>query len=131
MPATVNKATPVLFVERIESSLPFFAAIGFAKVMEVPHGEHIGFCILNDGKTELMLQSYGSLAEDMPQLSEAARGRSFLFVEVPDLAAVEAALAGHPIFMSRRETFYGSQETGFIEPGGHYVTFAQFAQEAG
>lgn len=128
MPAIVNKATPILFVERIERSLPFFAAIGFAKVMDVPHGDHLGFCILNDGRIELMLQSFDSLAEDMPQLNEAARGKSFLFVEVPDLAAVEAVLAGHPIYMPRRATFYGSEETGYIEPGGHYVTFAQFAK---
>ena len=72
---------------------------------------------------------FDSLAEDMPQLNEAARGRSFLFVEVPDLAAVETVLAGHAIYMPRRSTFYGSEETGFIEPGGHYVTFAQFAKE--
>lgn len=130
MPANVSKATPILFVERIESSLPFFAAVGFAKVMDVPHGEALGFAILNDGKFELMLQSFDSLAEDMPQLNDAARGRSFLFVEVPDLAAVEAALTGHPVFLPRRTTFYGADEIGYIEPGGHYVTFAQFAEPA-
>lgn len=129
MPATISKATPILFVERIETSLPFFEAVGFAQVMDVPHGDHLGFVILSDGKVELMLQSFDSLAEDMPQLNEAARGRSFLFVEVPDLAAVETVLAGHAIYMPRRGTFYGSEETGFIEPGGHYVTFAQFAKE--
>ena len=129
MTATVSKATPVLFVARIETSLPFFAAIGFNKVMDVPHGDHLGFCILNDGRIELMLQSFDSLAEDMPQLTDAAEGRTFLFVEVPDLAAVEASLNGYPIFLPRRTTFYGSDETGFIEPGGHYVTFAQFANE--
>ena len=64
----------------------------------------------------------------MPQLNDAARGRSFLFVEVPDLAAVEAALARHTVYMPRRSTFYGSEETGYVEPGGHYVTFAQFAK---
>lgn len=130
MSATISKATPILFVERIEASLPFFEAVGFNKVMEVPHGAHLGFVILNNGSVELMLQSFDSLAEDMPQLADAARGRTFLFVEVPDLAAVEAALAAHPIFLPRRTTFYGADETGFIEPGGHYVTFAQFAKEA-
>ena len=129
MPASISKATPVLFVERIESSLPFFEAVGFAKVMDVPQGDHLGFAILSDGKLELMLQSFDALAEDMPQLVDAARGKTFLFVEVPDLAAVEAAVAGHPIFLPRRTTFYGADETGYIEPGGHYVTFAQFAKE--
>lgn len=129
MPAAISKATPILFVERIEASLPFFEAVGFAKVMDVPHGDHLGFVILNDGKVELMLQSFDSLAEDMPQLADAARGRSFLFVEVPDLGAVEAALTGHTIYMPRRTTFYGADETGYVEPGGHHITFAQFAKE--
>lgn len=129
MTAAISKATPVLFVERIERSLPFFEAVGFAKVMDVPHGDHLGFVILNDGKIELMLQSFDALSEDMPQLVPAANGKSFLFVEVPDLTAVEAALAGHPIFLPRRTTFYGADETGYIEPGGHYVTFAQFAKD--
>lgn len=129
MPATISKATPILFVESIETSLPFFEAVGFAQVMDVPHGDHLGFVILSDGKVELMLQSFDSLAEDMPQLVDTARGKTFLFVEVPDLAAIETALAGHPIFLPRRTTFYGADETGYIEPGGHYVTFAQFAKE--
>ena len=131
MNSMISKATPVLFVARIEDSLPFFEAVGFAKVMDVPHGDALGFCIFNDGRIELMLQSYDSLADDMPQLGDAARGRSFLFVEVPDLAEVETKLAGHRVFLPRRKTFYGADETGYIEPGGHYVTFAQFAKESG
>lgn len=130
MTISLSRATPVLFVARIEASLPFFTAIGFSKTMDVPHGDHLGFCMLNDGKIELMLQSFDSLADDMPQLGEAATGRTFLFVEVADLAAVEAALAAYQIFLPRRTTFYGSTETGFIEPGGHYITFAQFAPES-
>jgi hypothetical protein len=129
MPATISKSTPILCVERIEPSLPFFEAVGFSKVMDVPHGDHLGFAILSDGKVELMMQTYDSIAEDMPQIVDAARGRSFLFVEVPDLAGVEAALAGHSVFLPRRTTFYGADETGYIEPGGHYVTFAQFAKD--
>jgi len=99
--------------------------------MDVPHGEALGFCILNDGKIELMLQAHASLADDMPQLRDAALGRTFLFVEVPDLAAIEAKLAAHPVFLPRRKTFYGADEIGFVEPGGHYVTFAQFAKASG
>ncbi len=130
MSATISKSTPILFVERIEASLPFFEAVGFVKVMDVPDGDRLGFCILDCAGVEVMLQSYALLAADMPALNDAARGRSFLFMEVPDLAAVEAALTGHTVYMPRRSTFYGSEETGFIEPGGHYVTFAQFAKES-
>jgi hypothetical protein len=61
-------------------------------------------------------------------MAEAARqGPSFLFVEVPDIDAIAAALDGENIVMPRRKTFYGATEIGYHEPGGHYVTFAQFA----
>jgi len=125
--AQVNKATPVLFVDRIEDSLPFWFALGFRATIEVGADEGLGFCALSNGKDEVMYQSFASLAEDMPHLSEAAHaGKTFLFVEVPDLDAVEAALTGQPVFLPRRKTFYGSNELGMREPGGHYITFAQF-----
>lgn len=127
MPVTLNKITPALFVERIERSLSFLEAVGFATVKVVPHGDQLGFAILNDGKLELTLQRHDSLADDLPQLVDAARGRNFLFVEVSDLAAIASVLADHPVFLPRRTTFYGADEIGYVEPGGHYVTFAQFA----
>jgi uncharacterized membrane protein YccC len=42
------------------------------------------------------------------------------------LDAIAASLEGFEIVVSRRQTFYGSTEIGDREPGGHYVTFAQF-----
>lgn len=128
MTAAVNKATPVLGVERIEDCLPFWEALGFRATIQVA-GEHgLNFCALSNGNDEVMYQTFASIAEDLPQVLDTLRAsKTFLFVEVPDLTAVEQALAGHPVFLPRRKTFYGSQETGMLEPGGHFVTFAQFA----
>jgi hypothetical protein len=41
---------------------------------------------------------------------------------------MEHALAGYPVAMPRRTTFYGMHEFGVREPGGHWVTFAQKAE---
>jgi hypothetical protein len=127
MTSTVAKATPVLAVERIEDVLPFWEALGFKRTVEVPDGDWLGFVILHDGTTELMYQTYASIGHDVPAVLEAARAsRAILFVEVPDLDAVERTLAGHPVYLPRRTTFYGSTEIGYRDPAGHYVTFAQF-----
>ena len=127
MTTAVAKATPVLAVERIEPVLPFWESLGFKRTVEVPHGDGLGFVILHDGHTELMYQTYASIGEDVPAVLEAARAsRAMLFVEVPDLDAVEHALAGQPVYLPRRTTFYGSTEIGYRDPAGHYVTFAQF-----
>ncbi len=52
------KLTPVLILDEIESSLPFWAGrMGFDKVAEVPEGDRLGFVILSSGNAELMLQT--------------------------------------------------------------------------
>lgn len=125
MPQRVaTKLTPVLVVDRIEASLPFWKAIGFAVTVEVPDGDALGFAILSDGEREVMYESRELLAKDMPMLEP--RRPSFLFVEVADLDALAGALSAHEMFLPRRETFYGATEIGFREPGGHCITFAQF-----
>lgn len=121
-------STPVLFVASIEACLPFWVdRLGFVREVEVPHGDRIGFVILTRDGIQVMLQSFDSGAADVPQLAaEQRRGPTFLFIKVADLAAVEAALQGCEVLMPRRTTFYGAIETGFREPGGHCITFAQF-----
>ena len=129
MSACSRKITAVLPVAAIEPVLPFWQALGFAPTAQVPHGDRLGFAILSDGRTELMYQTHASIADDMPALAaDAKRGLAFLFIEVDDIDAVEQALAGHPRVFARRQTFYGATEVGIREPGGHFVTFAQFAE---
>jgi len=125
-PMLVKRITPVLFVKEIEPVLPFWVdKLGFTKTIEVPHGSKLGFVALQKGSTEIMYQSYASVAEDMPLLTEIHKGPTFLYIEVDNLDAVLAALKGSKIVQPERTAFYGMREVGFQEPGGHYVTFAQ------
>lgn len=127
-PPPLRRITSLLPVASLEACLPFWRKVGLKVTVEVPHGDALGFAILSGEGVELMLQSHASIEADMPALAAAARqGPSFLFVEVPDIDALAAALDGESIVMPRRETFYGATEIGFREPGGHYVTFAQFS----
>lgn len=121
---TVSKLTPVLVVDAIEPSLEFWEGrLGFARTVEVPHENALGFVILVKDGVELMFQSAASVAAD---LGSSAGGESAaLFIEVKDLAEFEQALIGYPIAMPRRTTFYGMHEIGVKEPGGHFVVFAQ------
>jgi uncharacterized glyoxalase superfamily protein PhnB len=128
----VKRITPVLFVNEIEPVLPFWVdMLGFTKTVEVPHGNKIGFVALQKGSTEVMYQSFVSVAEDMPLLAEIHKGPTFLYIEVDDLDAVLSCLKGAKIVQPERTAFYGMREVGFQEPGGHYVTFAQPVAAAG
>jgi len=120
----MNKLTPNLVVDDIESCLPFWTErLGFAKTVEVPEGDKLGFVILKRGAVELMLQSRASVAKDVPPIADGPH-RSVLYVEVADLAEIRTALAGWPLVVPERKTFYGAQELIVADPAGNYVFFS-------
>ncbi|CAM5353671.1 VOC family protein [Rhodanobacter lindaniclasticus] len=123
-----RKATPVLFVETIAPSLAFWRdRLGFAVTAEVPGDGGPVFAILAGNGIELMLQTVASLAADPHAAAMDWRGdRSSLFVEVDDIDVLAEALEGCEMVAPRHDTFYGATEIGYREPGGHFVTFAQF-----
>jgi uncharacterized glyoxalase superfamily protein PhnB len=117
------KITPVLIVEKVEASLEFWGArMGFVKTVDVPAEDGLSFAILVKDGAEVMLQSRASALRDEPKF--ANHSRSALFVEVEDLEDVKKRLEGYPIAMPERTTFYGTNEIGVFEPGGHTVIFA-------
>jgi hypothetical protein len=122
----VKKVTPLLFVEEIEPCLEFWEKVGFTRGPEVPHGDKLGFVILQSGDVELMYQTRASVAEDVPPLADSPMRGTFIFIEVNDLDAIEKALSGVTPVVPRRKTFYGSEELIVKEPAGNIVTFAQF-----
>jgi uncharacterized glyoxalase superfamily protein PhnB len=121
------KITPVLILDDIESSLPFWVErMGFGKTVEVPDGERLGFVILVREGAELMLQTKESVRKDEPKFAEGTRSRvTSLFIEVNDFEDVLRRLRGYPIAMEERTTFYGMHEIGVFDPAGHIVIFAK------
>lgn len=120
----LKRISPVLMVERIEPCLAFWEALGFDRTTDVPHGDHLGFVILEKNGLEVMYQTRESVAEDLPALAKTPMGATFLFLEVLDLNAVIEALGDAPVVFPRRKTFYGMEEIGVREPGGNAITFA-------
>jgi len=120
------KITPVLIVEAIEKSLPFWVdRMGFVKTVEVPEGDRIGFAILVRDGAELMLQTVESVLKDAPQFAPKVGSNNVgLFLEVEDFGDVLRRLEGYPIALAERTTFYGMREIGVHEPSGHTVVFA-------
>ena len=133
-PITVRRLTPVLMVDAIEPCLPFWTErLGFEMTVQVPQGDQLGFVILVKDGVEVMYQTWESIRNDIPALADgadsAAPARTALYIEVADVNAVERALRREPaapeIAVPRRKTFYGADEIGAREPGGHVVMFAQ------
>jgi len=127
--------TPVLYVESIEEALPFWTdRLGFDRQFDVPEdptkppeGQPIGFISVKNGNVEVMLQTRGSVANDMPSLAEGkfeCTGLG-LFVEVESLDPILKGLDGWPVEIPERKTFYGMREVGVRAPGGCLIVFAQ------
>jgi uncharacterized glyoxalase superfamily protein PhnB len=127
----VKKLTPVLFVEKIESVLPFWTEhLGFIKTIEVPAGDKLAFVILQQGTAEVMYQSFASVDKDLPAIAaDIRKGPTFLYLEVDGLEAVKTAIADMDVYMPERTTFYGSREIGIKDPAGHFITFAYFEKQ--
>ena len=126
----MRKLTPVLIVDAIEPCLGFWVdRLGFAKTAEVPEGDKLGFAILAKDGVEVMYQTVESVKHDAPAVlggaSKPSPGGVGLFIEVSDVSAVEQAMDGLEHIVPRRQTFYGMDEVGVREPGGHVVVFAQ------
>ena len=137
------KLAPNLIVDSIEACLPFWIdRLGFEKTVEVPHDPsegdapkgkapggkapggtaRLGFVILVRDGVELMLQSRASLAADIPPLEVGAH-RATLYFTVPDLAPIRKALAGYPLAVPERTTFYGAREIIVQDPAGNGICF--------
>jgi len=130
----MKKVSPIMTVEAIESCLPFWTRLGFEITATVPHGDAMGFAMLQKGNVELMYQSLASVAEDLGPAGAAtghpglprqlAGSTTTLFIEVEDLNSVIADLGDADVVVPRRQTFYGMDEIFVQAPCGTLVGFA-------
>jgi uncharacterized glyoxalase superfamily protein PhnB len=124
----INKSTPVLHVKAVEPSLKFWTErFGFKIAIQVPERDHIGFAAIDNGSVELMYQTYEGMQTNPsdPLAKAAEQGPTFIFMEVPDINAIAAALHESEVVKGIHETPYGAKEIMAKEPGGHYVIFSQ------
>jgi uncharacterized glyoxalase superfamily protein PhnB len=125
------KVTPILYVEEIEPSLPFWMErLGFEKTVEVPEGGKLGFVILVREGFEVMLQTIESLKADRGGDLSIGTGSASLFIEVSDFAEFRTNLDGVDIVMPERVAFYGMREMAVREPGGHVICIAALEKAA-
>lgn len=131
----LRKSTPVLVVDRIEPVLPFWKKVGLTPTTEVPDGNatdgRLAFVILQAAGVEIMYQTAASVRDDLVKSASAKDAfratpqQTTLFVEVSTLSDVESRLQGETVVMPRRKTFYGSTETGYTDPAGNIIVFAE------
>jgi len=126
----MQSLTPILLVDAIEPCLDFWKRLGFAVTVEVPDGDALGFVILNNGPVEVMYQTRGSVAKDVLSMADFPSS-SILYIHVTNLDEIIGAVAGAPVLVPKRTTFYGATEYAVREPGGSAVSFSETSANAG
>jgi hypothetical protein len=126
----IQRTTPLLVVDAIEAVLPLWCAkLGYAVVVEAPHGEQLGFALLARDDQHVMLQTRASLRDDCPEV--AALAPTFLlYTDVDSLEEAMGAMAQAERLLGPRTTFYGAREAFFKTASGHVVAFAESAPAA-
>jgi uncharacterized glyoxalase superfamily protein PhnB len=125
------KLTPVLYVDRIEPSLPFWVdRLGFEKTVEVPDGDRLGFVVLVREGYEVMLQTMESLKSDRGGDLSAGTGSASVFIEVSDFDDFRERLRGLEVVLPERVAFYGMREMAVREAGGHVICIAALERAA-
>ena len=125
----MQSLTPILLVDAIEPCLDFWKCLGFEVTVQVPEGDAVGFVILKNGPVEVMYQTRASVAKDVPSMTEFPSS-SVLYIHVTNLEEVIAAVAGAPVLVPKRTTFYGATEYAVREPGGSAVSFSEVSGNA-
>lgn len=128
----IKRLTPNLYVDNVADCAKFWVErLGFQKTTEVPEdGGRLAFAALEKDGIEIMYGSYASLDRN-PLVGTKAyqKGTSYLFIEVDDLEKVLAAMKNVRRVTDVHATFYGSTEFTVKDPGGHFITFAQFGKK--
>ncbi len=122
----IEALTPVLVVEAIEPQLSLWVdQLHFTKVDEVEHEGRLGFVILVQGATTVMLQTLASCQADHEGIARDLRvGDVLLYTRVDSLDEAERASEGLEQIVPRRRTFYGADEIFVRTTDGHRVAFS-------
>jgi len=121
----ITKVTPLHVVDRIEPCLPLWTGVlGYQKIVDVPHGDHLGFVLLEGAAGAVMLQTRDSLGDDLPAIA-ARRVSAFLYVDVESLDDALRAVRGAEVVVPERTTFYGAREACIADASGTLLVLAE------
>lgn len=124
----IKKTTPLLCVESIEASLPFWTeTLGYDLLVDMPHDGKMGFALLQKDGSEVMLQTLPSIASDIPTVAGQMKvGATMLYSDVDSIEAAMATLKSAKLLVPLRTTEYGAKEIFVQNADGTVLGFAEF-----
>ncbi|HLJ90006.1 MAG TPA: hypothetical protein VKZ53_24570 [Candidatus Angelobacter sp.] len=119
------KITPLVYMDEIEKSLPFWLeGLGFEKVMDVQDNNKLLFALLQKGEQELMLNARALIQNQFPPVVDFTSPSAALYMDVESLSPIRKLAEKYGVVVPEHKTNYGTTEIILREPGGNLVWFA-------
>ncbi|GGM77456.1 hypothetical protein GCM10010967_06330 [Dyadobacter beijingensis] len=116
------------FVKDIVRTIDFYKNLGFTVTMTVPDkGEPPVWGMISNGGVTIMIQSFASMGNELPEISREKSGGTLIFyIKVKNIKSFyEDIKTKVDIFKGLEKTFYGATEFTIRDIDGFYLTFAE------
>ena len=122
----MDSLSPNFFVDRMIETIDFYEMLGFEVVMSVPEaGEDLVWVMMACGGVTLMFQTFGSLGEELPEISRKNGGSLLLYIKLKDVRAYFELMKDKvKVLKGLETTFYGATEFSILDNNNYVLTFA-------
>ena len=111
----------------MQETIAFYQVLGFSVTMSVPeNGDDLVWAMMVNGNVTMMFQTYGSLAEDLPEISRKDGGSLLLYIDVKNIRDFFESIKDKVKVLKGLEvTFYGATEFSILDNNNYVLTFAE------
>jgi len=123
----MESLAPNIFVSNMPETIALYEVLGFKVTMSVPEsGEDMVWAMMVNGNVTMMFQTYGSLAEDLPEISRKDGGSLLLYINVKDIRGFFESIKDKvKVLKGLEATFYGATEFSILDNNNYVLTFAE------
>lgn len=122
----MESLAPNLFVTDIQQSIAFYRQLGFEVAVTVPESGPYNWAMMTCGQVTIMLQTFPSLGEDLPQISREPGASLLLYIRVKEIRSLFDRIKDSvTVLHGLQQTFYGATEFSIADNSGYVLTFAE------
>ena len=123
----MDSLSPNIFVDNMNETIDFYQSIGFQVVMTVPEaGEDFVWAMMSNGGVTVMFQTFGSLAEELPEISRNNGGSLLFYIKLKNIRAFFEEIKDKvKVLKGLEATFYGATEFSILDNNNYVLTFAE------
>jgi len=123
----MESLAPNIFTNNIQESVALYTLLGFEVTMSVPEqGDELVWVMMVNGSVTVMLQTFQSLADELPQIKRNDGGSLLLYITLKNIREFfESVKHKVNVLKGLEKTFYGATEFSILDNNNYVLTFAE------